>query len=203
MINRKQFGILIVIALFVFLLNGYVLSEEKSKKEIGPGNLHILAHQIWTWCTEKDNPNADPIPEFSFVTEGKWRGNFNYWDPINFYIEGECRNGMAIGVWEFYHENGKKALEARFEKGFPEGQWVYWFDNGQKQRIEGYENKMPTRNDINWYRNGIKKKESSFERGKKNGLTEIKKGYVREWDENGTLVKEEVWREGKKILPEE
>ena len=44
-----------------------------------------------------------------------------------------------LGVWSWYHGNGKPERIANFERGQLNGQWERFFDNGQSMMVGDYE----------------------------------------------------------------
>ena len=47
--------------------------------------------------------------------------------------------GQRDGRWIWWHENGMKHFEGRYENGVPIGVWRSWFDNGELRRERDYD----------------------------------------------------------------
>ena len=51
---------------------------------------------------------------------------------------------MQVGPFTWWHSNGQKALEGRFEHGKQDGRWTWWHANGQKSIHGEYAHGNPT-----------------------------------------------------------
>jgi antitoxin component YwqK of YwqJK toxin-antitoxin module len=92
--------------------------------------------------------------------------------------EVEYKNAQAIARYYEWYESGKKKAEWKFEN---------------EQIQEGYQ----------WYESGKKKGEWKFENEKPKvegeAQIDLMTGKSTEWDENGKITKEDVYKNGVKI----
>ena len=51
---------------------------------------------------------------------------------------------VQVGQFTWWHANGQKALEGRFDAGKQDGEWTWWYANGQKSIHGEYANGNPT-----------------------------------------------------------
>jgi antitoxin component YwqK of YwqJK toxin-antitoxin module len=40
-------------------------------------------------------------------------------------------DGINVGLWKFWHENGKLSSEGEYRNGEREGLWKFWNENGE------------------------------------------------------------------------
>ncbi|MDX1963643.1 MAG: hypothetical protein SFX18_10850 [Pirellulales bacterium] len=63
--------------------------------------------------------------------------NFDFWNGVaTFTVIGKSGQNQRHGQWTWWHKNGQKQMEGRFENDLPSGRFTWWYANGQKQ-IEG------------------------------------------------------------------
>lgn len=53
-------------------------------------------------------------------------------------FDGEMKNGLREGVWNYYYPSGQKKMSGLFTDGLKEGTWTYWRENGSQDFIELY-----------------------------------------------------------------
>ena len=80
------------------------------------------------------------------------------------------RKGQRDGPRTYFHENGKKESEGRFQNDRREGLWTWWYENGQKKEEGNYENDNRTGTWTQWHDNGQKKQEGEFVNGDRQGI---------------------------------
>ncbi|WP_435412982.1 tetratricopeptide repeat protein [Psychroserpens mesophilus] len=94
---------------------------------------------------EKNTGNIETFVE-AYVT--KWFGIFNenansklthyYYEGV-FQGEGEEKNGVSIGDWTFYNNNGQLSSKGFYNnKGERENEWTWYHDNGAVREIAIY-----------------------------------------------------------------
>jgi len=72
---------------------------------------------------------------------------------------GFYNNDKKIDKWNYWHDNGKKALEENYKNGILVGKYVLYFYGGQK-KVEGFYERGKKNGDWNsWYQNKVKEKE--------------------------------------------
>ena len=57
-----------------------------------------------------------------------------YWANKRLMSVGLQQNGLETGLWVYYHKNGVKWMEGRYEKGQKVGTWTEWFNDGKRSR---------------------------------------------------------------------
>ena len=57
-----------------------------------------------------------------------------YWSNKKLMSVGLEQNGLETGHWVYYHKNGVKWMEGRFEKGQKVGIWTEWYNDGKRSR---------------------------------------------------------------------
>ncbi len=141
--------------------------------------------------------------------------------------EYEVKNGAADWKYSEWYESGKVLQEVDYKNGQPTGRLNLWYESGKRMgeyKIENlseveYKNAPPAYTYHVWYESGNKKSEWSFgppriglewyENGNKKGewrlegstgnKTALQSGKWTEWDENGKITKEDVYKNGVKI----
>ena len=48
-----------------------------------------------------------------------------------YYSFGFYKNGVAVGKWNYWHENGRKWIEGNYKEGILDGKYISWHENGQ------------------------------------------------------------------------
>ena len=113
--------------------------------------------------------------------------------------EGNYKDGIQIGKFEFWFDDGIKEWEYYFnDDGTRDSTKLItrWYESGQKW-FEGY---VKTLNDkivwnglyTEWHENGQKKEEATFKDGKEDGL-------LTDWYENGQKKMEGTYNNGKQV----
>jgi antitoxin component YwqK of YwqJK toxin-antitoxin module len=124
--------------------------------------------------------------------------------------EVDYKNGQPTGIVYEWYESGKKKTEWKIEnvqeveyKNAQAIAKVYeWYESGKKAAEWILENGK-TREGHRWYESGKKKAEWKFENEKPKVEAEAKinlgTGKWTEWDENGKVTKEDVYKNGVQI----
>jgi len=69
---------------------------------------------------------------YTYNSVGKLDGKTEYWfDNNNLSFEGRYSNGAKIGIWKYYHKNGKVACKQYFQD-FKAAKTVFYDEEGQK-----------------------------------------------------------------------
>ena len=109
-------------------------------------------------------------------------------------MEGNYKDGKAVGLHVNWYENGQRMLEQNFkeEEGknspirdglpIPDGLEVGWHENGQKSKEGNYKDGKPVGLHVEWYENGQKKLEQKWKEGN------IVKGSSKFWNSKGEPV---------------
>ena len=139
-----------------------------------------------------------------------------YYENGNIEREGMLKGGEEYGEWKYYYENGNIQREGMFKGGEEYGEWIYYDDEGKivehgvwendKEYVTGYydsgEIKFKGKRDgfhrqvglWSWYReNGIIKNQGYWTFCTTNDTMFIKIGSWNRFDEEGKLVKTEIY----------
>jgi len=134
-----------------------------------------------------------------------------------YFSKGRIKNGLSVGAWSFWYENGQKSSEVNFIKGELEGKQTNWHEDGWKEserdiidgnskvtvfhengqlEVEGYIKDDERDGEWTWWHeNGQKDSKGYFIDGEQDGKWTW-------WDENGQITKEENWKDGIEIIIE-
>ena len=69
---------------------------------------------------------------------GFWKEWFVYENTKH--SEGHYEHGKEIGLWIYWHSNGKKSAKGYYEQGLKTGKWTFWCYDGIKSSEEYYNN---------------------------------------------------------------
>ncbi|MCI5054994.1 MAG: hypothetical protein MRY83_02735 [Flavobacteriales bacterium] len=70
------------------------------------------------------------------IKNGPWK---EYYSTGELRAEGTYKGGLRVGVWVFYHLNGKVEQKGKYDAaGRPSGDWKWYYDNGAVQREESF-----------------------------------------------------------------
>jgi antitoxin component YwqK of YwqJK toxin-antitoxin module len=79
------------------------------------------------------NQNGDTLVSANY-RGGKYEGEFK-----NYHETGELLSNIQVGVWTWYHANGKKEAEVTFVNGKKDGEEIFWSELGEIVKREHYE----------------------------------------------------------------
>jgi len=103
--------------------------------------------------------------------------------------EGQFGSNLMTGRWIHWFGEGRKAWEALYSADKLVGTKRSWYYSGELWSEEDYDWGRITAA-RSWYRNGGRLREEAFKDG-------VKHGPARYWTEDGELLAEGIWREGK------
>ncbi|MCT4582930.1 MAG: hypothetical protein N4A35_16070 [Flavobacteriales bacterium] len=98
-------------------------------------------------CKKKESACSTDVPTVNIACEGVNMGaNVNGFI-VNYYpnttqkeSEGNYTNGVQVGFWKFYYENGNLLKEVSFENGKVDGFAKKYFENGNLASEGNFEN---------------------------------------------------------------
>ena len=62
------------------------------------------------------------------------KSNYDFWNGIAaIQVVGTEGQNQRHGLWTWWHKNGQKQMEGRYEADLPVGKFTWWYPNGQKQ----------------------------------------------------------------------
>jgi len=116
------------------------------------------------WVAEEDSYVE------SHYHEGWLHGSHQVIDGGKLILVGELEQGVRVGTWVSYYDNGQKATEKSYIQGLEEGLFVSWNDSGQKI-LEGYFHAGEQEGWwVTYYDNGQKEQQQCYVRGLSQGL---------------------------------
>jgi len=129
--------------------------------------------------------NDGTIQMKGFYHDDLRHGVFLYYSDYNTYTSvGRYQDGVAVGKWEYFHDNGKLKSEEYYRGGsFVKN----WWDEQGNQLTENGEGRW-----IEYHDNGVIEESGSITGGKRNGrwfgLHEDATMYFEEYYDNGRLI---------------
>lgn len=88
---------------------------------------------------------------------------------------------VRTGVWVWWHEDGQRQLEGRYEEDQPIGTFTWWHPNGQKERQGDYVDGLQSGQWTWWFPNGQKQMQGTYAAGEASQAWQF-------WREDGTPV---------------
>ena len=62
------------------------------------------------------------------------KSTYDFWNGIaSIQVVGTEGQNQRHGLWTWWHKNGQKQMEGRYEADLPIGKFTWWYPNGQKQ----------------------------------------------------------------------
>jgi antitoxin component YwqK of YwqJK toxin-antitoxin module len=118
-----------------------------------------------------------------------------YYNDKTLKVEGQYDEGLKTGIWKNYYENGQLKSIGNYESfgGEKNGGWKYYYENGQLKSEGRFLSGFRVSEWKYYHENGSLECNGIYEYG------EIKVG---EWiynDDEGVIIKTELWGEGKLI----
>jgi len=139
-----------------------------------------------------------PINENRYKNyEGTWKdgikvGKWIHWNEDGRKMrEGTWKDGIKVGKWIHWNEDGRKMIEGTYK-----GLWTYWYTNGKKWKEGTLKDSKEDGKWIFWYENGQKGQEGSFKDGKRDG-------FFTYWYKNGQKESEKTFKDGEMISRKE
>ena len=100
------------------------------------------------------------------------------------------KNGKLNGLYIGYFDSGQKESQSNYKDGKEDGLWTDWWRNGQK-KFEGHH--------IGWNNDSVLSKLGEYKKDKTIDMEKVRDGLWTDWDENGKKLKEETYKNGKRI----
>ncbi len=109
--------------------------------------------------------SSDPLAEVA--VDGRWSSLSAHNGRRQKSGDGE---GRREGSHTFWHDNGVKKGEGRFEDSRKVGPWTWWYESGQKRWEGSYVDDRPEGFERAWFENGELEYEGTFQGEKRKGL---------------------------------
>jgi len=124
-----------------------------------------------------------------------------------------CEEMIKDGLHTEYYENGQKEFEGYYKDGKEDGLWKEWYENGQKKVEVNFKDGKEVGLETWWYSTGQKDSEHTYKGGKlvtavvwkpygeKCLVTNLVdgNGVVAEYNEDGTELGRETYKDGVKV----
>ena len=97
------------------------------------------------------------LPRFLLQRVMPYTGNYEKKYKNNLIeIAGQYSDGVKVGLWTEYYENGNYKFLVKFINGEKDGVAIYWDENGRKTKEESYKNDRLDGATVSftWYKNG-------------------------------------------------
>lgn len=116
----------------------------------------------------------------------------SFYDNGKLYAKGMYKDGKAVGIWEYFYENGSKFQVSEFTNGIEDGAFKTFFETGQVSS-EGKMKNGKQFSDWIWYNeNGTISSKAVFNDHGKDGVQEF-------FNEDGVHIKNEFYKDSKFI----
>jgi antitoxin component YwqK of YwqJK toxin-antitoxin module len=110
------------------------------------------------------------------------KATYDFWaGTANIQVVGTEGNNQRHGLWTWWHKNGQKQMEGRYESDLPVGKFTWWYPNGQKQLQGEYINGKQQGKFTWWHPNGQKQLEGAYVAG-------VLSGKWTRWNTDGRVV---------------
>jgi uncharacterized protein len=107
---------------------------------------------------------------------------YDFWaGTANMQVAATEGTNQRHGLWTWWHKNGQKQMEGRYEADLPVGKFTWWYPNGQKQLQGEYINGKQQGKFTWWHSNGQKQLEGAYVAG-------VLTGKWSRWNSEGRVV---------------
>jgi len=174
--------------------------QESVQEKFDDGTVRVIRH-------------VNVYSDDSVVNDGKYVENYPSGKK---FVTGMYRNGVQVGPWKYWHENGQVAKVGSYKDGRPDGKWRLFREDGTKDAVESFRDGRPdgtwTYFDetgekkvrqkefqdgraegtwSSWFPDGKKRNEQHYHAGKLDGTTT-------QWHNNGKIAYQAVFKAGKR-----
>ena len=104
--------------------------------------------------------------------------------------KGNILNGLPVGKWTIWYQNGQIGSESNYKDGKPDGKWTRWHENGQKKSERNWKDNKLDGKQTWWYENGQIEEEGNWKDNKKDGKWTY-------WWGDGKVKAKTNWKDGK------
>jgi antitoxin component YwqK of YwqJK toxin-antitoxin module len=131
-----------------------------------------------------DNYSADQKRAEGWILFAKeiTKSNYDFWNGVaTIQVVGAEGVNQRHGLWTWWHKNGQKQMEGRYEADLPVGKFTWWYPNGQKQLQGEYVNGKQQGKFTWWHPTGQKQLEGAYVAG-------VLSGKWSRWNNDGHVV---------------
>jgi antitoxin component YwqK of YwqJK toxin-antitoxin module len=125
------------------------------------------------------------------------KANYDFWNGVaTIQVVGTDGPNQRQGLWTWWHQNGQKKMEGRYEADQPTGKFTWWYATGQKQLEGEYISGKQQGKFTWWHPNGQKQLEGAYIAG-------VLSGKWSRWNVDGRVVEVgDYSADGKQIVQE-
>jgi antitoxin component YwqK of YwqJK toxin-antitoxin module len=110
------------------------------------------------------------------------KSNYDFWaGTAAIQVVGTEGVNQRHGLWTWWHKNGQKQMEGRYEADLPIGKFTWWYPNGQKQLAGEYISGKQQGKFTWWHQSGQKQLEGAYIAG-------VLSGKWTRWNADGHVV---------------
>ncbi|HEY2761067.1 MAG TPA: hypothetical protein VGI75_09995 [Pirellulales bacterium] len=110
------------------------------------------------------------------------KANYDFWNGVaTIQVVSTEGTNQRDGLWTWWHKNGQKQMEGRYEADLPTGKFTWWYPSGQKQLEGEYANGKQQGKFTWWHANGQKQLEGAY-------LVGVLSGKWTRWNTDGRVV---------------
>lgn len=147
--------------------------------------------------TDTYAPNQKRAEGWILYAKEITKSNYDFWTgTAKIEVVGTEGVNQRHGLWTWWHKNGQKQMEGRYEQDLPIGKFTWWYPNGQKQLQGEYGNGKQQGTFVWWHPNGQKQLEGAY-------LAGVLSGKWTRWNNDGRVVEVgDYTLEGKQLAQE-
>lgn len=167
--------------MMVFLLGAIALTSTAQEKVYEIGEITAINYGDGRMLFRQNNEDKTPLNGSHRLIDGYHSE----------YILAEFKDGMYHGSFQHF-KNNKLLEECRYKEGNMDGMYKYYYDDGQTVRSERtfIDGKVDGVSKT-YYPNGKVETEKMYKLG-------VENGYDRRYDNDGTLILDEYYKDGKR-----
>ena len=110
------------------------------------------------------------------------KSNYDFWNGVaTIQVVSTEGANQRDGLWTWWHKNGQKQMEGRYEADLPTGKFTWWYPNGQKELQGDYVNGKQQGKFTWWHPSGQKQLEGAYVAG-------VLSGKWTRWNVDGRVV---------------
>jgi antitoxin component YwqK of YwqJK toxin-antitoxin module len=110
------------------------------------------------------------------------KSNYDFWNGVaTIQVVSTEGANQRDGLWTWWHKNGQKQMEGRYEADLPMSKFTWWYPNGQKQLEGEYANGKQQGKFTWWHPSGQKQLEGAYIAG-------VLSGKWSRWNADGRVV---------------
>jgi antitoxin component YwqK of YwqJK toxin-antitoxin module len=161
-------------------IDGQVMEWEHGNKLVS-NEKYVDGHRL---APQTDNyaPGQKRAEGWVLYAKENLKSNYDFWAGVaKVEVVGTEGVNQRHGLWTWWHKNGQKQMEGRYEQDMPIGKFTWWYPNGQKQLQGEYTGGKQAGKFTWWHPNGQKQLEGAY-------LAGVLSGKWTRWNNDGRVV---------------